>query len=60
MAETEMMQKNVEEFSRLQSYMLMAEKDSDVYKAMKIRYTELKVILSSSGINLTELDRVKE
>lgn len=60
MAEKEMMQKNVEEFSRLQSYMLMAEKDSDVYKAMKIRYTELKVILSSSGINLTELDRVKE
>ena len=58
--EKEMMQKNVEEFSRLQSYMLMAEKDSDVYKAMKIRYTELKVILSSSGINLTELDRVKE
>ena len=37
MAEKEMMQKNVEEFSRLQSYMLMAEKDSDVYKAMKIR-----------------------
>ena len=60
MAEKEMMQKNVEEFSRLQSYMLMAEKDSDVYKATKIRYTELKVILSSSGINLTELDRVKE
>lgn len=60
MAEKEMMQKNVEEFSRLQSYMLIADKDSDVYKAMKIRYTELKVILSSSGINLTELDRVKE
>lgn len=55
-----MMQKNIEEFSRLQSYMLLADKDSDLYKIMKIRYTELKVILASSGINLTELDRIKE
>lgn len=60
MSEIEMMQKNIEEFSRLQSYMLLADKDSDLYKIMKIRYTELKVILSSSGINLTELDRIKE
>lgn len=60
MTEKEMMQKNIEEFSRLQSYMLLADKDSDLYKIMKIRYTELKVILASSGINLTELDRIKE
>ena len=55
-----MMQKNIEEFSRLQSYMLLAEKDSEIYRAMKVRYAELKVILSSSGINLTEIDRIKE
>lgn len=60
MTEKEMMQKNIEEFSRLQSYMLLADKDSELYKIMKIRYTELKVILASSGINLTELDRIKE
>lgn len=60
MAETELMQKNIEEFSRLQSYMLASEKDSNAYKLMKERYIELKVILSASGINLTELDRVKE
>lgn len=52
--------KNVEEFSRLQSYMLLADKDSETYKAMKVRYTELKVILISSGINLTEIDRIRE
>lgn len=60
MTEKEMMQKNIEEFSRLQSYMLLAEKDSETYKAMKVRYIELKIILTSSGINLTEIDRIKE
>ncbi len=60
MTEKEMMQKNVEEFSRLQGYMLLAEKDSETYKAMKVRYSELKVILTASGINLTEIDRIKE
>ncbi len=30
------------------------------YKAMKTRYIELKVILTFSGINLSELDRIKE
>lgn len=55
-----MLKLSVEEFSRLQRYMLLSDKESDAYKAMKERYIELKVILSASGINLTELDRVKE
>ena len=58
--EKELLQKNIEEFSRLQAYMMLAEKDSPVYKAMKDRYIDLKVILTESGINLTELDRIKE
>ena len=56
----ELLQKNVEEFSRLQSYMLLVDKESNVYKTMKVRYIELKVIISSSGVNLTELDVIKE
>ena len=60
MSDKELLQKNVEEFARLQNYMLAPEKDSPSYKLMKERYIELKVILTSSGINLTELDRVKE
>lgn len=60
MTEKEMMQRNIEEFSRVQDWMQLAEKDSEVYKSLKKRYLDLKVILSSSGINLTELDRVKE
>lgn len=60
MTEKEMMQKNIEEFERLQDYMISCDKDSEVYKKMKRRYTALKVILTASGINLTELDIIKE
>lgn len=60
MTEKEMLKISVEEFSRLQGYMILTDKESEAYKAMKIRYIELKVILTSSGINLTELDRIKE
>ena len=60
MTEKEMLKLSIEEFSRIQWYMLLAEKESAVYKELKERYIELKVILTSSGINITELDRVKE
>lgn len=60
MTEGEMLKLSVEEFSRIQRYMLLAEKESEVYKAMKERYIDLKVILSASGVNLTEIDRIKE
>ena len=60
MTEKEIMQKNIEEFSRLQNYMIVAEKDSESYRRMKDRYIELKVILTAFGVNLTELDKIKE
>lgn len=60
MTEGEMLKISVEEFSRLQDYMLSCEKNSEAYKKMKRRYIELKVILSASGVNLTELDMIKE
>ena len=60
MTEGEMLKISVEEFSRLQGYMLLVDKESDAYKSMKVRYVELKVILTSSGVNLTEIDRIKE
>lgn len=60
MTEKEMIKVLIEEFVQLQSYMILADKDSEVYKTMKIRYNALKVMLTSFGINLTELDRIKE
>lgn len=60
MSDKELLQKNIEEFSRLQNYMSLVDKSSEVYKAMKVRYIELKVILTASNVNLTELDLIKE
>lgn len=60
MAEGEMLKLSVEEFSRLQDYMIETDKNSSAYKKMKRRYIELKVILTASGVNLTELDMIKE
>ena len=60
MSEKEMIKISVEEFSRLQRYMKLSQKDSDVYAEMKERYIELKAILTVAGVNLTELDKIKE
>lgn len=51
----------VTEISRLQDWMIpIKESNPDVYQSMYRRYIELKVTLSSLGVNLTELDRIKE
>lgn len=52
---------SVVEFSRLQDWMLSAKKNNDIdtYDMMYKRYIELKVILSASSVNITELDKIK-
>lgn len=61
MTEKEMLKLSVEEFDRLQDYMQSCDdKDSELYRKMKRRYTVLKVILTASGINVTEIDYIKE
>ena len=53
---------SVVDFSRLQDWMLSAKKNNDheTYELMHKRYIELKVILTTAGVNLTELDKIKE
>ena len=41
MSDKELMQKNIEEFARLQDYMIDTEKESAAYRKMKRRYIEL-------------------
>ena len=51
----------VSEFSRLQNWMIsVKDKDPITYNSMHDRYLELKVTLSSLGVNLAELDKIKE
>ena len=60
MSDKEMIKISVEEFARIQKYMvLLLDKESAAYKEMEGRYIELKVILTASGINLAELDKIK-
>ncbi|HBI59610.1 MAG TPA: hypothetical protein DDY31_00100 [Lachnospiraceae bacterium] len=53
---------SINEFSRLQNWMLMAKtnNDMDTYNLMHDRYVELKVTLTSLGVNITELNKIKE
>ncbi len=60
MTEKEMLKISIEEFSRIQRYMMLGDKDSAIYKAIKERYDDLKVFLQVSGVNLTVIDRIKE
>lgn len=60
MTEKEMLKISIEEFDRIQDFMISCDKDSEVYKKIKRRYVALKVILTASGINLTEIDYIKE
>lgn len=51
----------ITEFSRLQDWMIpIKEVAPDTYLSMYRRYIELKVTLSSLGVSLAELDRIKE
>lgn len=51
----------VTEFSRLQDWMIpIKEVAPETYESMHKRYIELKVTLTSLGVNITELDRIKE
>lgn len=53
---------SVVDFSRLQDWMISAKKNNDLetYELMHRRYIELKVILTTAGVNLAELDKIKE
>ena len=51
---------SINEFSRVQDWMELCKENSpETYHAMHKRYIELKVTLTSLGVNITELDRNK-
>lgn len=59
MTEKEMIKICIEEFSRVQDYMIEDGGDGKAYKTMLKRYLDLKAMLQVFGINLAEIDRVK-
>ena len=52
----------INEFSSVQKIMKSAKEENaqKTYELLKDRYIELKVLLQTLGVNLSELDRIKE
>ena len=52
----------LEDFKKIQDYMLSAKKENatETYAKLKDEYLMLKALLNVSGVNLTELDKIKE
>ena len=58
----EITQKAMEDFKKIQEYMLLAKEENatKTYAKLKDEYVYLKNFLNVAGVNLTELDKIKE
>lgn len=52
----------IEQFQKIQRHMLIAKKENatETYASLKEDYLSLKAILNIAGVNLTDIDRIKE
>lgn len=56
----EIIRDSINEFSRVQNWMLIVEdKNSTLYQSMYDRYAELKMTLTSLGVNLAKFDKIE-
>lgn len=60
MTEKEMLKISIEEFSRIQDYLIEDGGEGKAYNTMLKRYLDLKAMLQAFGINLTDIDRIKK
>ncbi len=58
----EIIERSVNDFQKVQKRMLLAKEENATrtYEDLKEDYISLKVILTSMGVNLTEIDKIKE
>lgn len=52
----------IEQFQKIQRHMLVAKEEgaTKTYESLKDDYLSLKAILNVSGVNLTDIDKIKE
>jgi hypothetical protein len=52
----------IDDFKKIQEYMQLAKKENAVetYAKLKDEYLSLKAILQVCGVNLTDIDKIKE
>ncbi|MCI8886222.1 MAG: hypothetical protein HFG87_09625 [Dorea sp.] len=58
----EIMKNAMDEFKNIQEYMMLAKEENAVrtYAKLKDQYLLLKALLASLGVNLTDIDKIKE
>ena len=62
MSKEEIMKNAMDDFGEIQEYMTSAHKENatETYESLKEDYLSLKAILNIAGVNLTDIDRIKE
>ncbi len=62
MNDAEIMKNAMDEFKNIQEYMMLAKEENAVrtYAKLKDQYLLLKALLASLGVNLTDIDKIKE
>lgn len=52
----------IEDFKKIQEYMILAREENaeKTYAKLKDEYLSLKAILTVAGVNLTDIDKMKE
>lgn len=58
----EIIQKGLEDFKNIQRHMLVAKEENatKTYASLKDDYISLKTLLNSLGVNMTDIDKIKE
>lgn len=58
----EIIERTVQDFQKVQAHMKNARKEnaSETYEGLKKDYKSLKTVLKSLGVNLTDIDEIKE
>ena len=58
----EIIQRGIEDFREVQRYMTLAKKENamETYTELKKKYISLKALLNSLGVNMAEIDEIKE
>lgn len=53
---------SIEDFREIQEYMILAKKENaiETYAKLKKKYISLKALLNVLGVNLTDIDELKE
>lgn len=61
-SEAEVAKLAINDFKEIQEYMSLAKKENatETYEKLKKKYLSLKAILNVCGVNLTDIDEIKE